>query len=343
MFDRACNWIIAALTIVALASLHALRIVGLYSHQALALFLVAGLFWAILGRGGFAWKGRLRSELRRVTRPDWARLEFLNAIGRAGFWGMVTAACLWVFPRSAEFVPFMAVLAGIGAVRIAACFVTPRQSSSLVTFAMVVAGAVMLVDFGRTFVRGTDAVQIAPPFRGEWLVVQGGSSPLQNHHLSAYNQRFAVDLVRLENGYIFDASGDAEGNAAVFGWERPLLSPVDGRVVFTRDDMEDADGAGAAVAAADAAGNVIVVQLDNGLFVLLAHLRQGSVRVEPGQAVRAGEPLASVGNSGNTTMPHLHLQVQSHADLWDPDNRSVLFAFDSDGRVPVRNDRIDGG
>ena len=42
-------------------------------------------------------------------------------------------------------------------------------------------------------------------------------------------------------------------------------------------------------------------------------------------------------------MPHLHLQIQTHADMWDPDNRSVPFAFDTDGRVPVRNDRVGGG
>lgn len=343
MMDRACNWIIAALTIVALAALHALRLVGLYSHQALAVFLVVGLFWVILGRGGIVWKGRLRTEVPRAIRLDWGRHEYLNAIGRAGFWGIATVACLWVFPRSAEFVLFLAVLAGIGAVRIAASFVTPRQSNAVVTFAMVIAGAVMLFDLGRTFVRGSAALQIAAPFQGEWLVLQGGPSPLQNHHLAAYNQRFAIDLLRLENGYIFDSSGEAEGNAATYGWEQPLLSPVDGRVVFTRDDMEDADGAGSVSSAADAAGNVIVIELDSGLFVLLAHLRLGSLRVETGDVVQTGEPIASVGNSGNTTMPHLHLQVQTHVDLWDPDNRSVPFAFDTNGRVPVRNDRVGGG
>ena len=34
-----------------------------------------------------------------------------------------------------------------------------------------------------------------------------------------------------------------------------------------------------------------------------------------------------------TTMPHLHLQVQTHVDLWDPDDRSVPFGFEPDGRV----------
>ena len=43
------------------------------------------------------------------------------------------------------------------------------------------------------------------------------------------------------------------------------------------------------------------------------------------------------------TLPHLHLQVQTHVDVWDPENLSVPFAFDKDGRAPVRNDRIYGG
>ena len=234
----------------------------------------------------------------------------------------------------------MAILGGVGILRIAASFVTPRQYNPLVTFAMVTAGAVLLVDLGRTFVRGSAAVQIAPPFEGEWLVAQGGPSPLQNHHLAAYNQRFAIDLVRLENGYIFDTSGDAQGNEAVHSWGQLLLSPADGRVAFTRDDMEDAAGVGAADSAADAAGNAIVIELDSGLFVVLAHLQHGSLQVRNGDAVRKGDALARVGNSGNTTMPHLHLQVQTHVDLWDSDNRSVPFAFDTNGRVPVRNDRI---
>ena len=201
----------------------------------------------------------------------------------------------------------------------------------------------MLVDLGRTVVRGSAAVQIAAPFGGEWLVVQGGPSPLQNHHLAAYNQRYAIDLVRLENGYVFDSSGEAEGNAAAYGWDQPLLSPVDGQVVFARDDMEDADGTGSVSSEADAAGNVIVIELDNGLFIVLAHLRYGSLRVETGDEVQTGEPLARTGNSGNTTLPHLHIQVQTHADLWDPNNQSVPFAFGADERVPVRNDRISGG
>ena len=69
--------------------------------------------------------------------------------------------------------------------------------------------------------------------------------------------------------------------AAVYSWGQPPSSPVDGRVVLTRDDMEDADGAGTVNAAEDAAGNLIVIELENGLFVLLAHLQHGGRPVMP--------------------------------------------------------------
>ena len=169
------------------------------------------------------------------------------------------------------------------------------------------------------------------------LVLQGGPSPLQNHHLVAYNQRFALDLARLGAGRIFAAGTD---NEAVHSWEQPLRSPADGTIVVARDEMEDSEGANSVTDPADAAGNVIVVELETGHFVVLAHLRHGTLRVSEGDRVRKGDPLALVENSGNTTLPHLHLQVQTRADLWDPGNSSVPFGFEPNGRVLARNDRV---
>ena len=54
--------------------------------------------------------------------------------------------------------------------------------------------------------------------------------------------------------------------------------------------------------------------LESSTFVLLAHLQRGSVRVAPGQEVVAGQELARCGNSGNSTQPHVHLQVMDGAD-----------------------------
>jgi murein DD-endopeptidase MepM/ murein hydrolase activator NlpD len=61
-------------------------------------------------------------------------------------------------------------------------------------------------------------------------------------------------------------------------------------------------------------GNHLIVQIAPERYVMLAHLQQHSLRVREGQRVAAGELLALCGNSGNTTAPHLHLQVQTRAD-----------------------------
>ena len=333
------------LTLLGLGGLLSLRVVGFYSHQALAAVLLLGLGWAVVSRIWLARKGRLYPGLLRGFRGQERRPQLLQAIGRASFWALTALACVAVFPRTAEMTPLIVGLIVLSALRVAASFLVSRRTNPGPTLVMAVAALVLAFDLGRAYLGPQltgdpdPVVRIAPPFEGEWLVLQGGHSPLQSHHLSAYNQRFALDLVRLEDGRIFT---DGTGNASVHSWEQPLVSPVDGTVVAARGEMEDSEGLNFVTDRADAAGNVIVIELDTGHFVVLAHLRHGTLRVSEGDRVRTGDRLALVGNSGNTTMPHLHLQVQTHLDLWDPDNRSVPFAFGPDGRVLARNDRVSG-
>ncbi len=331
------------LTVLAFAGLFSLRFRGLYSHQALAVVLLLGFVWAVVSLSWLAWKGRLHLVLLREPGTPDHRPQLLQAVGRASFWAMTAAACLAVFTRSAEMTPLIIGMIVVSVLRVAASFLVSRRTNTGPTLVMAAATLVLAFDLGRALVgtrfgEGAAAiVQLAPPFDGEWLVLQGGPSPLQSHHLGAYNQRFALDLVRLDNGFIFT---DETGNADVHSWEQPLVSPADGTVVVARDEMEDSEGSNFVTDPADAAGNVIVIELDTGHFVVLAHLRHGTLRVGEGDRVQKGDPLALVGNSGNTTMSHLHLQVQTHLDLWDPDNRSVPFAFEPGGRVLVRNDRV---
>ncbi|MCY4399387.1 MAG: M23 family metallopeptidase [Gemmatimonadetes bacterium] len=333
------------LTLLGLVGLFSLRVLGLYSHQALAVVLLLGFVWAVANRSWLAWKGRLDTGLLRGLGSRDKRPQLLGAAGRASFWAMTAAACLAVFPRSAEMTPLIAGLVVVSVLRVAASFLVSRRTNPGPALVMAAGALVLAFDLGRAvlggrFGKGAAAVvQIAPPFDGEWLVLQGGPSPLQSHHLVAYNQQFALDLVRLGDGAIFT---DETGNAGVHSWEQPLQSPADGTVVVARDGMEDSEGVNLVSDRADAAGNVIVIELDSGHFVVLAHLRHGTLQVSEGDRVRKGDPLALVGNSGNTTMSHLHLQVQTHSDLWDPDNRSLPFAFEPEGRVLARNDRVGG-
>lgn len=74
------------------------------------------------------------------------------------------------------------------------------------------------------------------------------------------------------------------------------------------------------------AGNhVLLREASTGLVVTLVHLRRGSVRVAPGDRLRGGEQIGACGNSGNSTQPHVHVQVTDTADLATARGVPVLF------------------
>jgi murein DD-endopeptidase MepM/ murein hydrolase activator NlpD len=58
-------------------------------------------------------------------------------------------------------------------------------------------------------------------------------------------------------------------------------------------------------------GNAILLEHSSALYSLYAHLRPGTLRVRAGQRVKRGATLGLCGNSGNSSEPHLHFQLQS--------------------------------
>jgi len=63
----------------------------------------------------------------------------------------------------------------------------------------------------------------------------------------------------------------------------------------------------------NAPGNQVVIDIGGGRFVAYAHIQSGSIPVSVGQSVRRGQLVGLVGNSGNSDMPHLHVQAQNNA------------------------------
>ena len=61
-------------------------------------------------------------------------------------------------------------------------------------------------------------------------------------------------------------------------------------------------------------GNHVVQDLGNGNFAFYAHLKTGTVNVKPGDRLSTGQVLGSVGNTGNSSAPHLHFHVMSTPD-----------------------------
>jgi len=96
-------------------------------------------------------------------------------------------------------------------------------------------------------------------------------------------------------------------------WDVAIYSPAFGTVERCRDDIPD-NPLGVSNFANNW-GNYVIIRLDSGGWVLLAHLKQGSLTVRSGVAVNAGDYIGKVGNSGRSPFPHLHMQAQTHPGL----------------------------
>jgi murein DD-endopeptidase MepM/ murein hydrolase activator NlpD len=194
-----------------------------------------------------------------------------------------------------------------------------------------------------------------PPLDGgPWVAVRGpsNSSP---HRLTlvAMNgrvtvpQRFAVDWVRLgDEGRLF--KGDGTRVQDWYGYDAPVRAASGGTVVLVRDGAPDRRplnvDAPPIVDAAEATGNVVVIDMGGGAFASYAHLRAGSIRVASGDRVSAGQLLARIGNSGNTQGPHLHFQVASAIEPLAGEGRPfALNAFTLEGRMPSIPALLSGG
>jgi murein DD-endopeptidase len=174
---------------------------------------------------------------------------------------------------------------------------------------------------------------LSPPFDGGiWLA---GNGPVNdsNHRRGIFAvdghiylpERFAIDWVKVgPNG---DSRHDgASKNENWWGWREPVLAVADGEITEVVDEFPDnTPRVLPPVTLDNIAGNHIVLQIERNRFVTYAHLQRGSIKVRTGDRVHRGEVLALLGNSGNTTGAHLHLQVTDHNSVLQ--SEGVPFVF----------------
>jgi len=218
-------------------------------------------------------------------------VEGLGGPARLPWWIRRTAEALWLS-------------GALAAVRLAG-MAGGTIGASLILGIACVAAAAAAICWART--RDLDAavsVPLAFPLRGRWYVVHGGASAIVNHHVKVPAQRGALDLVRA--GAQGTRRGPGHGCAAYLAYGQPVFAPCAGTVVTARDRFPDQ--VPGTIEPAPAGGNEVVIDTGREL-IRMAHLRPGTVRVARGQRVLAGELLGEVGNSGNTTEPHLHLEA----------------------------------
>jgi hypothetical protein len=99
-----------------------------------------------------------------------------------------------------------------------------------------------------------------------------------------------------------------------------VLAAAAGRVVGTRDGMLDngQDSMDATGPGVGKCGNGVWLSHAGGWTTQYCHMKRGSLAVERGDRVSAGQRLGEIGFSGNTEFPHLHLTVAHDRVPVDP-------------------------
>jgi hypothetical protein len=156
-----------------------------------------------------------------------------------------------------------------------------------------------------------DQILMAFPLEGAWSVGQGGASILTNAHIPYANQKYALDLLKLvPDGKCFKADGRQLEQH--YSWRQPVRAPLSGTVIETVQTYPDNEPG--RVDSRDSRGNHVLIRSAAGEIVLLAHLRMGSLLVAQGDSVQEGQLIGEVGNSGNTSAPHIHIDASRSTD-----------------------------
>lgn len=169
-----------------------------------------------------------------------------------------------------------------------------------------------------TPVGSSEAVVLGPPLEGKGRVAADGCCDSTRHirAMMPINdklrvaQRFAIDWEMINaDRYLVD--GKPEDVTNYFAYGKNVLAVVDAKVVAAVDTYKDQTPGGlpSGMTLEEADGNHIVLDLGDGKYAFYAHLKPGSVKVKAGDTVKRGQVMALVGNTGNTTAPHLHFHV----------------------------------
>jgi hypothetical protein len=143
-------------------------------------------------------------------------------------------------------------------------------------------------------------------------------------------QRFAIDLVRIDmNGETHMPS--VLGKEGYYAWNEDIVSAGSGRVVAVVSDQRDHEIGEAASPTEHPAGNLVVIQHAPRLFSVYAHMQRATATVNVGDRVERGQIIGRIGNSGDSSQPHLHIHF---TDEW-PESTNPIETYVLSQGVPA--------
>jgi hypothetical protein len=174
------------------------------------------------------------------------------------------------------------------------------------------------------------AISYRLPVEGKWTVLNGPTGDVPHRTAIGLppdgglwlSQRYALDLLfTAEDGLPY--RGDGADNEQYYCFGMPVYAPAAGTVLRAENGVED--NLPGRANPDQLLGNYVVIEHAEGEYSLLAHLKKGSLLVNVGEKVKRGQIVGQVGNSGNSTGPHLHYQLQDGPDMLAAEGLPVRF------------------
>lgn len=139
---------------------------------------------------------------------------------------------------------------------------------------------------------------------GQNLVIPGGSRPFVEQFATAYTGPIPASAPIGSGSFVWPSSGritqtywSAHPAIDIGGWSNaPVKAADSGYVTLASTGWNTGYG------------NYVIIDHGNGFSTLYAHLN--SIYVRAGESVARGQEIAGLGNTGNSTGPHLHLEIR---------------------------------
>lgn len=195
---------------------------------------------------------------------------------------------------------------------------------------------------------GTAVPVISPPLRGKgWVALNGCCQIAGAHRASSmpvnggihFAQRFAIDWMKMDDAGQL-VRGDPDDVHSYGGYGEEVIAVADGTVVSTLNSLEDQKPGTLpdpkTMNLDNVDGNHVVIQIADGVYAFYAHLQKGSITVTLGDHVKRGQVLGKLGNTGNTSAPHLHFHLMNGPSVLGSSGIPyVIDSFAYDGEVPA--------
>ncbi|HOJ19516.1 MAG TPA: M23 family metallopeptidase [Ignavibacteriaceae bacterium] len=166
---------------------------------------------------------------------------------------------------------------------------------------------------------------IASPVKGNnWIFIN--QSTLEYHFFTLFfvygkifrGERFAFDNLRMDSSFTNYYKDDPTVNSNFYNYRDTLYAVAEGVVTAIKDGMVENNGNlhdHLPTTIDELGGNCLTLKIGNNLYAFYAHCVPNSFFVTVGQTIKEGDPIALLGNSGNSDAPHLHFEITDGPDI----------------------------